>query len=88
MKLTPEQALERMLEAAALLQHALIDIDHVANATRQSYADYQDNPHRGRLETRPMTMKDAKRLAGRASRTLRQVWDILDPPGDRHEAHN
>lgn len=74
------QGTEREREAALLVSEAMSVVIEIAEARRQGYADYPANPQRGRLETRPMTMKDAKQRARYAEKLLRQAWDILDPP--------
>ena len=79
-----EQAIYR---ASGLVGQAVADVEAIAIAAPQTYADDPrytegsranfERPHNAR---RAFTLKDAKPLARCAARQLREAWELLDPP--------
>lgn len=74
-------------EASSLVGQAIGDVEAIAAAAPQTYADdprytegYRANFERPHNARRAFTLKDAKPLARTAARYLRQAWEVLDPP--------
>lgn len=81
-------ALEEELEAlhqgmyamSCIVGQAVSDINSIAQGYPQEYANTLQNAlTRNKVDRRPMTMKDAKRIAAQAEIELRKVWEFLDP---------
>lgn len=72
----------RLLEAAALVSQALIDVEKIRDAQPESYSPtYRNQLDRAFNSKRPYTLKDAKRNALCSAKLLRQAWELLDPVG-------
>jgi hypothetical protein len=82
------EALEDAIrQASFLVAQALPDVEAIALAAPQRYADdpaitegYRANFDRPYNARRPFTLKDARPLARTSARLLREAWELLDPP--------
>lgn len=73
---------ENMYIMSCIVGQAVSDIKSIAQGYPQEYANTLKNAlTRNSVDRRPMTMKDAKRIADHAERELRKVWEFLDPSG-------
>lgn len=73
---------EAMFVMSGIVSQAVSDLEDIADAKPQVYADTLENAlNRCYTARRKMTMKDVKPIAKRNAEALRKVWDFLDPTG-------
>ena len=74
---------DRMYLMSNIVASAIGELEDIADAKPQTYVDTLQNVlNRPRNARRPMTMKDAKRIASFNAKQLRKVWQFLDPTGN------